>query len=66
MPYLRICRGCGNFLAAVETLPEETHAFFYRLGLRVAFCHRMPPRAGNVQVDAFLPLPFVLGEAWED
>ena len=114
VPYLRGCQSCRNFLAAVETLPGETHAFFRRLGLdircptealvsappgpdgrcdyrvwydfpgellqtpgdkapypaapglRVAFRRRMPPMAGDVQMDAFLCLPFVLEEPWED
>lgn len=39
-------------------------------GLRVAFCpgeeRRMAPMAGEVHMDAFLRLPFVLDEAWED
>ena len=35
-------------------------------GLRVAFRRRMPPMAGDVQMDAFLRLPFVLEEPWED
>ena len=39
-------------------------------GLRVAFCpgeeRRMAPLAGEVHMDAFLRLPFVLDEAWED
>ena len=118
VPYLCGCQSCRNFLAAVETLPGETHAFFRRLGLdircpteimgqsppeadgkipyrvwydfpgellqtpadkapypaapglRVAFCpggeRRMAPMAGDVQMDAFLRLPFVLEEPWED
>lgn len=118
VPYLRGCQSCRNFLAAVETLPGETHAFFRRLGLdircptealvsgplgpdgccdyrvwynfsgellrapgdkapypaapglRVAFCpgeeRRMAPLAGEVHMDAFLRLPFVLDEPWED
>ena len=118
VPYLRGCQSCRNFLATVETLPGETHAFFRRLGLdircptealvsgplgpdgccdyrvwynfsgellrapgdkapypaapglRVAFCHgeerRMAPLAGEVHMDAFLRLPFVLDEPWED
>ena len=118
VPYLRGCQSCRNFLATVETLPGETHAFFRRLGLtircptealvsgplgpdgccdyrvwynfsgellrapgdkapypaapglRVAFCpgeeRRMAPLAGEVHMDAFLRLPFVLDEAWED
>ena len=39
-------------------------------GLRVAFCpgeeRRMAPLAGEVHMDAFLRLPFVLDEPWED
>lgn len=39
-------------------------------GLRVAFCpgeeRRMAPMAGEVHMDAFLHLPFVLDEPWED
>lgn len=118
VPYLRGCQSCRNFLAAVETLPGEPHAFFRRLGLdircptealvsgplgpdgccdyrvwynfsgellrapgdkapypaapglRVAFCpgeeRRMAPLAGEVHMDAFLRLPFVLDEPWED
>ena len=118
VPYLCGCQSCRNFLAAVETLPEETHAFFRRLGLdircptealvsgppgpdgrcdyrvwydfpgellqtpvdkapypaapglRVAFCpgeeRRMAPMAGEVHMDAYFRLPFVLDEAWED
>ena len=114
VPYFCGCQSCRNFLAAVETLPGETHAFFRRLGLdircptealvsappgpdgrcdyrvwydfpgellqtpgdkapypaapglRVAFRRRMPPMAGDVQMDAFLCLPFVLEEPWED
>lgn len=118
VPYLRGCQSCRNFLATVETLPGETHAFFRRLGLdircptealvsgplgpdgccdyrvwynfsgellrapgdkapypaapglRVAFCpgeeRRMAPLAGEVHMDAFLRLPFVLDEPWED
>ena len=118
VPYLCGCQSCRNFLAAVETLPGETHAFFRRLGLdircptealvsappgpdgrcdyrvwydfpgellqtpgdmapypaapglRVAFCpgeeRRMAPLAGEVHMDAFLRLPFVLDEPWED
>ena len=114
VPYLCTCQSCRNFLAAVETLPGETHAFFRRLGLdircptealvsgplgpdgccdyrvwydfsgellrapgdkapypaapglRVAFLRRMPPTAGDVQMDAFLHLPFMLDEPWED
>ena len=118
VPYLCTCQSCRNFLAAVETLPGEPHAFFRRLGLdircptealvsgplgpdgccdyrvwynfsgellrapgdkapypaapglRVAFCpgeeRRMAPLAGEVHMDAFLRLPFVLDEPWED
>lgn len=102
VPYLCACQSCRNFLAAVETLPGETHAFFRRLGPdgccdyrvwydfsgellrapgdkapypaapgpRVAFCpgeeRRMAPLAGEVHMDAFLRLPFVLDEPWED
>lgn len=36
----------------------------------MAFCpgeeRRMAPLAGEVHMDAFLRLPFVLDEAWED
>ena len=35
VPYLRGCQSCRNFLAAVETLPGETQAFFRRLGLDI-------------------------------
>ena len=35
VPYLCACQSCRNFLAAVETLPGETHAFFRRLGLDI-------------------------------
>ena len=35
VPYLCTCQSCRNFLAAVETLPGETHAFFRRLGLDI-------------------------------
>lgn len=35
VPYLRGCQSCRNFLATVETLPGETHAFFRRLGLDI-------------------------------
>ena len=35
VPYLRGCQSCRNFLATVETLPGETHAFFRRLGLTI-------------------------------
>lgn len=118
VPLLCTCQSCRNFLAAAETLPGETHAFFRRLGLdfrcpteallsgppgpdgcceyhawydfpgellrmpadkapypaapglRVAFCpgeeRRMAPLAGEVHMDAFLRLPFVLDEPWED
>lgn len=66
VPYLCTCQSCRNFLAAVETLPGETQAFFRRLGLRVAFLRRMPPMVGDVQMDAFFHLPFVLDEPWED
>lgn len=116
VPYLCACQSCRNFLAAVETLPGETHAFFRRLGWTSAaprrrctagrwgrtgaattgsgttfpgsccgrlgtrppirrhrgrgFCpgeeRRMAPLAGEVHMDAFLRLPFVLDEAWED
>ena len=118
VPYLCGCQSCRNFLAAVETLPGETHAFFRRLGLdircptealvsappgpdgrcdyrvwydfpgelrqvpadkapypaapglKVTFCpgeeRRMAPMAGDVHMDAFLRLPFVLDEPRED
>lgn len=33
VPLLCTCQSCRNFLAAAETLPGETHAFFRRLGL---------------------------------
>ena len=35
VPYLCACQSCRNFLAAVETLPGEPHAFFRRLGLDI-------------------------------
>ena len=47
VPYLCTCQSCRNFLAAVETLPGETHAFFCRLGLDIRCpteaLHRRPP-----------------------
>ena len=59
-----------NFSGELLRAPGDKAPYPAAPGLRVAFCpgeeRRMAPLAGEVHMDAFLRLPFVLDEPWED
>ena len=59
-----------DFPGALTQVPADRAPYPAAPGLRVAFCpgeeRRMAPVAGEIHMDAFLRLPFVLDEAWED
>ena len=59
-----------DFPGELTRTPVDRAPYPAAPGLRVAFCpgeeRRMAPLAGEVHMDAFLRLPFVLDEAWED
>ena len=55
-----------DFPGELTQVPADRAPYPAAPGLRVAFLRRMPPMVGDVQMDAFFHLPFVLDEPWED
>ena len=55
-----------DFPRELTQVPADRAPYPAAPGLRVAFLRRMPPMVGDVQMDAFFHLPFVLDEPWED
>ena len=59
-----------DFPGELTQVPADRAPYPAAPGLRVAFCpgeeRRMAPLAGEVHMDAFLRLSFVLDEPWED
>ena len=55
-----------DFPGELTRTPVDRAPYPAAPGLRVAFLRRMPPMVGDVQMDAFFHLPFVLDEPWED
>ena len=59
-----------DFPGELLRIPADKPPYPAAPGLRVAFCsgeeRRMAPLVGQVHMDAFFHLPFVLDEPWED
>ena len=65
-PEGKVIQARGEVHGELLRAPGDKAPYPAAPGLRVAFLRRMPPMVGDVQMDAFFHLPFVLDEPWED